>query len=204
MAHMIEVAKSGRAQCRTCRKNIPKDELRFGEEFANQFSTSGEPSYRWHHLACAAGKLPQELKGAMDDYSGNIPDRAALEKQISDASSKKAAKPGGFPFADKAPTGRARCMQCDETIDKGTFRVAIEREVDTGTFVTRGAGYMHPGCVSAQLDDAGGDMEEMIKGIQANSKLPKAELDDVIAKMQGGGGPGDEDDEDEDEDGDED
>ena len=35
-------------------------------------------------------------------------------------------------------------MQCEESIEKGTFRVAVEREVDTGTFVTRGAGYLHP------------------------------------------------------------
>ena len=190
MAHMIEVAKSGRAACRTCKKNIAKDELRFGEEFANQFSTSGEPSYRWHHLECAAQKLAVELKSALDSYAGDVPNRAELDKLMAAGLAKNAAKPAGFPFADKAPTGRARCMQCGESIEKGSFRVAIEREVDTGTMVTRGAGYMHPKCVQAQLEDAGGDLEEMVSNLRANSKLPDAEMEQVIGEVEAGGGGG--------------
>jgi hypothetical protein len=192
MAHMIEVAKSGRASCKTCKKTIAKDELRFGEEFANQFSTSGEPSYRWHHLPCAAGKLATELKSALDTYDGDVPDRAELDKLMAAGLAKANAKPAGFPYVDKAPTGRARCMQCEQAIEKGGFRVAIEREVDTGTFVTRGAGYMHPKCVAAQLEDAGGDMEELVSGLRTNSKLTEAELEGVIEEIEaGGGGDGD-------------
>ena len=186
MAHMIEVAKSGRAACRTCKKNIAKDELRFGEEFANQFSTSGEPSYRWHHLACAATKLAPELKSALDAYSGPVPDRADLDKAMAAGLAKAGSKPAGFPYVDKAPTGRAKCMQCDTAIDKGGFRVAIEREVDTGTFVTRGPGYMHPKCVAAQLEDAGGDMEELVSGLRTNSKLTAAEVEQVVDEVEGG------------------
>jgi hypothetical protein len=190
MAHMIEVAKSGRAACRTCKKNIAKDELRFGEEFVNQFSSDGGPSYRWHHLECAAQKLAPELKSALDTYAGDVPNRAELDKLMAAGLAKANAKPAGFPYADKAPTGRARCIQCDTTIEKGTFRVAIEREVDTGTFVTRGAGYMHPKCVSAQLEDAGGDLEEMVSSLRANSKLPADEVEQVIEQVEAGGDAG--------------
>lgn len=190
MAHMIEVAKSGRAACRTCKKPIAKDELRFGEEIANQFSSSGEPSYRWHHLPCAAQKLPVELKSALDGYAGDVPGRADLDQQMAAGLAKANAKPGGFPYVDKAPTGRARCIQCDAAIEKGAFRVAIEREVDTGTFVTRGAGYMHPACVAGQLEDAGGDREELVSKLREHSRLPAAEIEAAIEAIEAGAAAG--------------
>ena len=186
MAHMIEVAKSGRAACRTCKKPIAKDERRFGEEFANQFSTSGEPSYRWHHLECAAQKLAPELKSALDTYTGEVPNRAELDKLMAKGLAKADAKPAGFPYADHAPTGRARCIQCDTAIEKGTYRVAIEREIETPMGVQRGAGYMHPKCVAAQIEEAGGDMEELVSQLRTNSKLPGAEIEEVIAAVEAG------------------
>ncbi len=36
----IEEAKSGRAKCRTCKKDISKDVLRFGLEVENELSIS--------------------------------------------------------------------------------------------------------------------------------------------------------------------
>src|SRR3954462_9953190 len=98
MANVIEEAKSGRASCRTCKKAIGKGELRFGEEAPNAFGDT--PSLRWHHLKCAAEKLPAELKAALDEYPGNVPDRADLDKAMSDSLSKGRGKPGGFPYAD--------------------------------------------------------------------------------------------------------
>src|SRR4051812_42892107 len=139
MANVIEEAKSGRASCRTCKKPIAKGELRLGVETTTQFSDT--PSMQWHHLLCAAGKLPAELKEAMASYSGTIPNQAELDKAMADALKKGHAKPGGYPFADRAPTGRAKCMQCEEVIAKDTFRVAVEREIEIGGNVTRGAGY---------------------------------------------------------------
>ena len=77
MANVIEEAKSGRASCRTCKKAIAKGELRFGEEAPNAFGDA--PSMRWHHLACAAEKLPAELKEALDQYPGPVGNRAELD-----------------------------------------------------------------------------------------------------------------------------
>src|SRR5215470_3320050 len=118
MANLIEEAKSGRASCRTCRKAIAKGELRLGVEVQTQFSDT--PSMQWHHLLCSAGKLPAELKAAMDEYPGDIPNRDELDKAMEGAIKKGNAKPGGFPYVDRAPTGRAKCMQCDETIEKNS------------------------------------------------------------------------------------
>ncbi|HEV7555001.1 MAG TPA: hypothetical protein VGO00_06100 [Kofleriaceae bacterium] len=182
MANVIEEAKSGRASCRTCKKAIAKGELRFGHEVMTQFSS--DPTVQWHHLACAAQKLPVELKAALDAYTGNVPDRAELDKTMSAAVEKGNAKPAGFPYADHAPTGRAKCMQCDQTIAKGAVRVAVEREVDTGTFVTRGAGYLHPKCVPENLENVGGSVEDLLTGLRANSRIPKPDLDAAIAEIQ--------------------
>ncbi len=181
MANVIEEAKSGRAACRTCKKPIAKGELRFGEEAANTFGD--QPTMRWHHLACAAARLPAELKEVLDKHPGDVADRAELEKIMADALAKGHAKPGGFPYADKAPTGRARCQQCQTGIDKDSPRVAVEREIDTGAMVTRGAGYLHPKCVAAYLEAHGGDKAGLVEGVRANSRLTPEDLERVVAEI---------------------
>jgi len=181
MANVIEEAKSGRASCRTCKKPIAKGELRFGEEAPNAFGDA--PSMRWHHLACAADKLPAELKAALDEYPGTVDNRAELDQRMADALAKGRAKPGGFPYADKAPTGRARCIQCSQPIEKDSVRVAIEREIDTGAMVTKGAGYLHPACVAAYVEAQGGDKGELVEGLRQNSRLVAEDLDATIAAI---------------------
>src|SRR6202012_3050486 len=126
MANVIEEAKSGRASCRTCKKPIAKGELRLGVEQVTQFSDT--PSMQWHHLLCAAAKLPAELKASLDEFHGTVPNRGELDQAMADALKKGQAKPGGFPYIDRAPTGPAKCMQCEEPIAKASFRVAGKRE----------------------------------------------------------------------------
>lgn len=181
MANVIEEAKSGRASCRTCKKAIAKGELRFGEEGPSGFGD--QPSMRWHHLACAAERLPAELKEVLDKYPGEVPDRAALEQKMQDALAKGHAKPGGFPYADKAPTGRARCQQCQTAIEKDALRVAFEREIDTGAMITRGAGYLHPKCVGAYLEASGGDKAAFVDGVRANSRLVPEDVEAVVKEI---------------------
>ena len=189
MASVIEEAKSGRASCRTCKKTIAKGELRLGVETMTQFSDT--PSMQWHHLPCAAGKLPAELQAALAEYEGDVPNRAELDKLMADAIKSGKAKPGGFPFVDKAPTGRASCLQCGETIEKASFRVAVEREVDTGGFMRRTPGYLHPKCVAENLENVGGEMGEFVEQLKANSRIEDSELQSVLAEVQGEGGGGD-------------
>lgn len=181
MANVIEEAKSGRASCRTCKKAIAKGELRFGEEAPNAFGDT--PSMRWHHLMCAAEKLPAELKAALDTHPDPVPNRADIDKAMNEALSKGRGKPGGFPYADKAPTGRAKCMQCEEPIAKDSIRVAVEREIDTGAMVTRGAGYLHPKCVAENLENVGGDKDELVAALRTNSRLTPTDLDAAIAEI---------------------
>jgi poly [ADP-ribose] polymerase len=184
MANLIEEAKSGRASCRTCRKAIAKGELRLGVETQTQFSDT--PSMQWHHLLCAATKLPDELKPVLAEYAGEVPNRAEIDAALEQAGKKAAAKPAAHPYVDRAPTGRAKCMQCEQPIEKGTFRVAVERELEIGGNVTRGTGYLHPGCVAENLENVGGSADDLIEGLRANSRLAEGELDGVIADIEQG------------------
>ncbi|MBI3723332.1 hypothetical protein HY251_05175 [bacterium] len=173
MPSIIEPAKSGRAACRTCKEPIAKGELRLGVEAPNMFGDDGAVSYQWHHLACGAKKKPVQLKEAMASFTGEIPGRADLEKALDEAGAK--AKPAKFPYAELASTGRARCQECEEPLEKGKLRVAIEREVETGSFVTKGAGYLHPRCAKAHVGDP-----DLLSKIQANSLgLTPAHLEEL-------------------------
>jgi poly [ADP-ribose] polymerase len=180
MAHTIEVAKSGRATCRSCRSAIAKGELRFGEEVANQFGDGGESSYRWHHLKCAASKHPDELRTALKSFEGEVPARAALEAALAEADAKK---PPPFPHGDRAPTGRARCQACGEPIAKGALRVVVERDIERGMMVTKGAGYLHPACAAGFVEAAGGTHEDLVRQIQENSHLSADDLDALLAEV---------------------
>ena len=182
MANVIEEAKSGRASCRTCKKAIAKGELRLGVEQMTQFSDT--PSMQWHHLMCAAQKLPGELKSALAAFEGELPNRAEVEAAMTDAIKSGKAKPGAFPYVDKAPTGRAKCMQCDEAIEKDSFRVAVEREVDVGGFMRKSPGYLHPKCVAANLENVGGTVEDLVGQLKTNSLLDGADLDGVLGEIQ--------------------
>lgn len=186
MAHIIEVAKSGRATCRSCRSAIAKGELRFGEETVNQFSDSGEPAYRWHHVLCAAKNLPNEVTGALKTYEGEVPNREEIEKAAAEAAAKK---PPPFPYVDRAPTGRAKCMECGEAIAKDAVRVAVERDIERGMSTVKGAGYMHPACVPAHLEANALPADELVAGLRENTRvLSKEDLEAVLAEINEGGG----------------
>ena len=179
MSHTIEPAKSGRASCRTCRSPIAKGELRLGVEVPNAFS-EGELTYQWHHLLCGAKKQQGPLKEAMAAWAGEIPNRAELEAELAKA---PAGKPGTFPYAERASTGRAKCKQCDEPLAKGELRVAVEVEVDTGSFVRKGPGYLHPACAVAYTgqDDLFAQVKKNSAGLDAEA------LAELEAAMQSDG-----------------
>jgi hypothetical protein len=180
MENVIEVAKSGRAACRTCKEKIAKDELRLGEAVPNAFSDGDEPSYRWHHLKCAATKKPSVLRSALATYAGDVPDKAELETLM--AASKGKEKPSTFPYAERAPTGRSTCQGCEEPIAKGELRVAIEREVDAGSFARKSAGYLHPACAPAEVEH-----DDLLGALKKNSvSLAAADLTALEAELKKG------------------
>lgn len=180
MPHMIEAAKTGRANCRTCKKTIDKGTLRLGEEVPNAFSP-GEMTYQWHHLPCAAEKKPSALKQALETTDVEVADKEELFKVI-EVSGKKE-KPSNYPYAEHAPTGRASCLSCSEKIEKGDLRIAVEKEVEAGGFAQRGSGYLHPACAPEHVGEDAIDLFEKIKANTLN--LEASELESLEAEMCG-------------------
>jgi hypothetical protein len=168
LSRVIEQAKTGRARCRGCRQAIAKGELRFGEEAPNDFDPDGGgTSMRWFHIGCAADHRPALLKEALASSTTEMPDRAALEARIAKA---EASAPPPYPYAERAATGRSHCVACGEGIEKGAFRVAFEREIDTGMVVRKGAGYLHVRCAPDHLGEP-----ELGAKLRANSRLSPEE-----------------------------
>jgi hypothetical protein len=146
MPHRVEPSPTGRARCRGCKQAVEKGGLRFAEEFANPYSDEGGLSFRYWHLACAAGKIANELEPALAAYEGDVPDRAAIEALIAEHR-----KPT-MPYAERAPNGRARCRACDESIAKGELRVAFERMFEGPMGLQKGATYAHAHCLARYLE----------------------------------------------------
>lgn len=181
----IEASPSGRAACRGCKKPIAKGELRFAESYTVPGTDS--EGFRYWHLLCAAQKVAGHLKAAMDAYTDPIPDRPAIEAAMSKGSGKAADR--ALPHVDRAPTARAKCMVCDVAIEKGSYRVAVEREVDTGTFVTKGPGYMHPQCAFSWTQDNLEDshhVADWMESLFKNSGMAQPEIAEVTKLLAPG------------------
>src|SRR5262245_25547288 len=180
MAEMVEVAKTGRARCRTCRQPIEKGSLRYGEEQPSAFAEGMQ--WMWHHLACAAKKKPAAVRSALAAYTGDVPDREALEQTLAEADRTAVV----FPYAERASTGRSTCIECRKPIEKGTLRVATEREIETGGMARAGAGYLHPACALARLGEDG-----LMDALRRNSRTLGDRDFDELAREMASAAPGD-------------
>jgi hypothetical protein len=153
MSDVLEPAVSSRSRCRHCRKEIEEGDLRFGSDYEGLYG-DGAASYVWFHVRCASQRMPDRLlpllrkatrsaRESLDDFDKIL---AACDKNLKKSTSK-------FPYGERAASGRAKCIKCDQAIAKGELRVAVEREIQTGSFTQVGAGYLHPACAVAHLED---------------------------------------------------
>jgi poly [ADP-ribose] polymerase len=174
MAETIEVAKTGRARCRVCRESIEKGALRFGEEQPSAFSDGMQ--WVWHHLTCAAKKKPVPMRRALAAFEGEVPARAELEALLVEADKTASV----LPYAEHAPTGRSKCLHCQEPIEKGALRVATQRDAEPGS-MPRGPGYLHPRCASELIE-----ADDLAALLRQNSRgLTDAELADLEGQIGG-------------------
>jgi hypothetical protein len=162
MPHVIERATSGRATCRGCGAKIARDELRFGERLPNPFADEGGEMTHWFHVACAAFTRPEaflEAAAALDEperaAAGTdggsdalvLADRARLEREAHLGIAHR--RVPRIRAASRAPSGRATCRACRQTIDKGGWRLALQYYED-GRFVP--SGFIHVGCARPYLE----------------------------------------------------
>ena len=140
MTEVIEVAKTGRARCRSCRQAIEKGALRFGEEQPSAFAEGMQMA--WYHLPCAAGKRPAQVREALSRFEGEVPGRDEIEKLLAGG---RPTRPWPIPTPNAHPPADRSAFTAHEPIEKGALRVAVEREVEMAGATRLGAGYLHPG-----------------------------------------------------------
>jgi hypothetical protein len=147
MSDVIERASSGRAKCRGCGRAIAKGELRFGEALPNPYG-EGDATY-WFHPVCAACMRPEKWLAASKTWPETVPDADWLEH----AAELGIAHPHlpKLVRAERAPSGRARCQQCREPIEKGAWRIDLQ-VFEEGRFGA--AGSIHASCAEAHFGTA--------------------------------------------------
>ncbi len=154
MPHTIEPATSGRAKCRGCGNAIAKGALRFGERLPNPFS-EGKLMTHWFHPRCAALKRPEVFGETLEEHAmeGGAADGAdnsdslgsdeqtVLRKFVADGLLHR--RLPRITGAGRAPSARARCRNCRETIDRDTWRIQLVY-YEEGQF--NPSGYIHLAC----------------------------------------------------------
>ena len=155
MAHTIEPASSGRAKCRGCGNAIPKGELRFGERLPNPFS-EGKEMTLWFHLRCAALKRPDVFGETLAAFvaEDGVQDIDADERQLLGDLVDGGLEHRRLPRitgVGRAPSARARCRHCRDTIPKGEWRIQLVY-YDEGQF--NPSGYIHYACREDYLGTA--------------------------------------------------
>jgi hypothetical protein len=139
MADIFEEAPSGRSKCRACQQKIDKGALRYGERVPNPFG-DGEATL-YYHLRCGAERRPEPFHAALESWEGEIPDREALLAEAKLGVDHRRLERLGK--VERASSGRARCRQCKEPIDKGALRLAVQ-PIEDG--MLSNWGFIHPKC----------------------------------------------------------
>lgn len=147
MAHVLELAPTGRATCRGCGQKIAAKTVRLGERVPNPFSDDGGETTHWYHPVCGAYRRPEALLDALATTTLDVPDRTALEYEATLGITHR--RLPRVSAAGIAPTGRATCRACKALIDKDTWRIALVF-FEEGRF--NPSGFIHAGCVTSYLE----------------------------------------------------
>lgn len=185
--YVIEGARSSRSRCKVCRRAISKDTLRLGVLIEGPYGTG----YLWHHLTCAARRKFENVEEAYELEAwneaktppGKLPSLDELRK-MSEVAEERKQQRKQIPYAEPAPSGRAKCKHCEQPIDKGSVRVVLGRGVYFGSQIRTAPINVHPQCVAAELksEDCTTEIEGFEAALRANSAdVPVDALDSLIA-----------------------
>ena len=145
MAHVFELAPTGRAKCRGCGKPIARGDLRFGERLPNPYG-EGEMTL-WFHPQCSAFKRPEPLLEALAEAPEDLSDRDALERVARGSSGHR--RLPRVDGAERAKSGQAKCRSCRGSIERGSWRIRLVFYED-GRFAP--GGYIHLACKSEYFE----------------------------------------------------
>jgi hypothetical protein len=141
MPDRIEVASSGRARCRACRRAIGKGEERFAEAAPNPVA-EGETQH-YYHVGCAAERRPKPFAALLASLSPPRADLQAWEAAAALALAHPRLERLGV--LERAKSARANCRACRELIEKGSWRVALQ-PIEEGRMAAWG--FLHLRCVA--------------------------------------------------------
>ena len=173
--YVIEGARSSRSKCKTCRKKIDKDVLRIGVLIEGPYGIG----YLWHHLTCAAKRRLDDVEEAYAAEAWkaakivpeSVPPIEELRKLHDEAEEKRQSRQR-IPYAELDPSGRAKCKECGEVMEKGSVRIVLGREVEFGTQFRTMPIHVHPACVAVAIEreDCNTEAAGFADAIRANSQ----------------------------------
>jgi poly(ADP-ribose) polymerase-like protein len=140
----IEIASSGRARCRACRRAISKGEERFAEAVPNP-AAEGE-SQHYYHLACASERRAKPFAALLPTLEPPRPELAELEAAA--AFTLEHHRLERLGALERAKSARASCRECREPIEKDGWRVALQ-PIEEGRLASWG--FVHLACVGAYV-----------------------------------------------------
>jgi hypothetical protein len=184
--YIIEGARSGRSRCKTCRRTIPKGALRIGILIDGPYGKG----YLWHHIKCAARRQFERVEEAYRAQAWNeakqppaeIPGLDELKAHAERAEERRKSRKQP-PYAELDPSGRARCKQCDQLIEKDSVRFVLGRSVQFGNQVRTAPIHVHPACVpgALQAEDNATDREGLAEAVRAASEeVPSDRLEAAL------------------------
>lgn len=168
----VEYAKSGRAACKKCQRNIGEGAVRLAKMIQSRFFDGVQPL--WYHLSCAFDG-PTKSLASVDAIHGldtlrfedqqKIRDKFAALVKKSDVSEfgrihgTLSQSISSFLFStffqglqiDYAKSNRSSCQECEKFIDKDSVRIALP--IDKGGPFGPQAGWHHTECFFNKYHD---------------------------------------------------
>ncbi|XP_022145931.1 poly [ADP-ribose] polymerase 1 isoform X2 [Momordica charantia] len=173
----VEYAKSSRSSCKTCKKPIDKENLRFGKMVqATQFDGFMP---MWNHASCILKKAKQ-IK-SVDDVEGldslRWEDQQKIRKYVEDSAA--AAAVADTPVEcgiEVAQASRAACKLCKQKIMKGEVRLSTALDGKGA----KGLAWHHANCYMEQSPST---QVEKLAGWQSLPASDQAAVSALIKKL---------------------
>ncbi len=187
--YVIEGARSSRSKCKSCRKKIDKGVLRLGVLIEGPYGIG----YLWHHLTCAAKRRLDDVEEAyaseawkhakepLEEY----PTIEELRKVNEEAEEKRQSRQQ-IPWFEVDPSGRAKCKNCGDLMEKGSLRVVLGREVEFGSQYRTMPIHVHPACVAEEMEkaDCGTESDGFEHSVRHSSQgLSTEQIDNVLKEI---------------------
>lgn len=130
LPYMAEYAKSGRAGCKGCKMNIAQDSLRIARMVQSPHFDGKVP--QWYHFRCFFQKFkPKSCSdiGKFDtlrwDDQEKVRAKFTGSATVKDEVDGPSCNNNNSDFQiEYAKSGRAKCRQCEEKIEKGVIRIS--------------------------------------------------------------------------------